>query len=98
MTVRIPDKRQSDVEVPLEEAVALWLRVLRNAGHSFRAREGPNRAREEALLLSHDAEVPSELPDLAYLYLLRLIAEPALARDARSDGRLYLRNTPLMGE
>ena len=31
---------------------------------------------DEVLLMSHNGDLPVDLPDLAYLYLLRLLARP----------------------
>lgn len=90
----LPDKHGVEVETPVAEATASWIRLLRNAGHSFRTRDGASRARDEALLLAHDGVVPSALNGLAYLYLLRLVAQPQHLRDARSDRRLPVRATP----
>lgn len=86
--IRLPDKNGVDIEVPLADATASWIRRLRNAGHSFRSRSGGAGTRDEALLLSHDGNVPSPFNGLAYLYLLRLLAHPRHLRDARSDPKL----------
>ena len=66
--------------MPLESAAALWLRVLRNAGHGFGSRSSGAKARDDALLVAHDGSVPTDLPDLPYLYLLQLLARPELLR------------------
>jgi len=71
----VPDKHGNDRMMSLEAAAAAYLRVLRNAGHAFGSRAG-QRARDEVLLMSHNGEIPLDLPDLAYLYLLRLLARP----------------------
>lgn len=85
--IRLPDKRQGERVVTLESATAMWLRVLRNAGHSFGGRTG-NNERDDALLAAHDGEIPPELPDLAFLYLIALVAEPRRLRNVRGDKRL----------
>ena len=77
--LRLPDKRSGERVVSLADATALWLRVLRNAGHSF-DRASKTRDRDEALLLAHGGSLPHELPDLAWLYLLRLLARPERLR------------------
>lgn len=80
--IRLPDRKSAlDRSVSLESAAASWLRVLRNAGHGFGSRPKV-KARNDALLVAHDGSVPSDLPDLAYLYLLQLLARPDLLRRA----------------
>ncbi|MGH3402147.1 MAG: hypothetical protein ACRDRJ_06455 [Streptosporangiaceae bacterium] len=71
--LRVPDKRGNDNVITLEKASAAYLRVLRNSGHAFGSRPG-QRARDEVLLMSHTGEIPLDLPDLAYLYVLQLLA------------------------
>jgi hypothetical protein len=73
--LRVPDKRGNDNVMSLEKAAAAYLRILRNAGHAFGSRPG-QQPRDEVLLMSHTGEIPVDLPDLAYLYLLRLLARP----------------------
>jgi hypothetical protein len=73
--LRVPDKRGNENVISLEKATATYLRVLRNAGHAFGGRPG-QQARDEVLLMSHNGDLPVDLPDLAYLYLLRLLARP----------------------
>lgn len=73
--LRVPDKRGNENVVSLDKAAAAYLRVLRNAGHAFGSRPG-QQARDEILLMSHSGDLPDDLPDLAYLYLLRLLARP----------------------
>ncbi|NNN10137.1 MAG: hypothetical protein HKL85_13220 [Acidimicrobiaceae bacterium] len=76
--LRVPGKNGDEV-IPLEKATREYLRILRNAGHSFRGDpkgDTYKNARTRALLASHEGHIPPELPDLAYLYLLRLLAHP----------------------
>jgi hypothetical protein len=73
--LRVPDKRGNDNVMSLEAAAAAYLRVLRNAGHAFGSR-ADQQPRDEVLLMSHTGDIPLDLPDLAYLYLLRLLARP----------------------
>jgi hypothetical protein len=77
--VLVPTKDGDEI-LPLDEAGAAYLRVLRNAGHSFGRHADAGRARDEALLMAHNGQIPHELADLAYLYLLRLLAAPELLR------------------
>ncbi len=73
--LRVPDRRGNENVMSLEKAAAAYLRVLRNAGHAFGGRPG-QQARDEVLLMSHNGDLPVDLPGLAYLYLLRLLARP----------------------
>ena len=73
--LRVPDKQGNERVMSLDNAAAAYLRVLRNAGHGFGSRPG-QQARDEVLLMSHNGHLPVDLPDLAYLYLLRLLARP----------------------
>jgi hypothetical protein len=75
--LRLPDKYGTETVVPYEQAAGLYLRVLRNSVHGFGGRGGPAEERARALLASHDGNIPADLPDLAYLYLLRLLACPS---------------------
>jgi hypothetical protein len=73
--LRVPDKRGKDSVKSLEAAAASYLRVLRNACHAFGGRPG-QQPRDDVLLMSHTGDIPCDLPDLAYLYLLRFLARP----------------------
>jgi hypothetical protein len=76
--LRVPGKYGDEV-ISLERATREYLRILRNAGHSFRDNSKGDTYRKDrarALLASHTGYIPPKLPDLAYLYLLRLIARP----------------------
>jgi hypothetical protein len=76
--VRMPNRDGTERDVTRASAAAMYLRVLRNSGHSFGssgARQS-GLARDRALLISHDGRLPVDLPDLAYLYFLRLLARP----------------------
>jgi hypothetical protein len=73
--LRVPDRQGGDRTMSSEAATAAYLRVLRNAGHAFGGRPG-RRGRDEVLLMSHSGEIPRDLPELGYLYLLRLLARP----------------------
>jgi hypothetical protein len=77
--LRMPGKNGEAIE-PYEDAAAMLLRVLRNSVHGFGGRKGLAEERARVLLASHDGVIPSDLPDLAYLYLLRLLALPTELR------------------
>jgi hypothetical protein len=64
-------------KLDLSSAVSAWLRVIRNSHHGFDKRPSE---RERALMAAHDGSIPGELPDLAWLYLLQLLAHPELLR------------------
>ncbi len=71
--IRLPMRDQSEV-IPLARAVAYWLRVIRNSHHGFDQVQKP---RERALLAAHNGDIPEALCDLAWFYLLSIVAEPA---------------------
>lgn len=71
----LPRDKGGDEIVPLDQAVSLWLRVVRNSHHGFDKKSTP---RERTLLASHNADFPAHLPDLAWLYLLHLLANPEI--------------------
>jgi hypothetical protein len=71
------DKKGRPASMSLEEAASSYLRVLRNAKHTFHSR-GSVATRDEAVLMSHDGHLPRELPDLSYLFLVRLLNSPDL--------------------
>jgi hypothetical protein len=66
-------------EMPLHSAGQAYLRILRNATHSFRgmARD----PHDVSLLASHLGTVPNALPDLAFMHLLRFLVKPRLPHD-----------------
>lgn len=71
--IRLPMRDQSEV-IPLERAVAYWLRVIRNSHHGFDQVQKP---RERALLAAHNGNIPEALCDLVWFYLLSIVADPA---------------------
>jgi hypothetical protein len=73
----LPSKSGREEVVSLAKASAFYLRLLRNAGHGFTGKHDKGRPRDQALLASHRGVIPYALPDVAYLYLLRLVANPA---------------------
>lgn len=78
--LRRPDKSGKEATIPLEAAASEYLRMLRNSGHGFSRGDRAASARDEALLVSHTGELPEEVLDLPYLYLLHVMANPALLR------------------
>jgi hypothetical protein len=76
--IRLPTKNGRGEEmVGLDRAVALYLRLLRNAGHGFAGKHDQAQMRDKALMTSHNGSIPYYLADLAYLYLLRLVTQPS---------------------
>ncbi len=75
--LRLPTNQGHEEVVPLDKAASLWLRVIRNSHHGFDQKQ---TLRSRALLSSHDGDLPEHLPDLAWLYLLALMANPDYLR------------------
>lgn len=63
---------------PLSQAVGEYIRLVRNAGHSFR--ESLEEKEKRSLLVSHTGRLEPEISDVAFLYFLRLVTEPDLIR------------------
>lgn len=66
-----------DEPVPLTKASELWIRILRNSQHGY---DRPPDIRERAILTAHTGEIPERLPDLAWLAVLSIFAQPELLR------------------
>lgn len=68
------------VSLPLDQAAAEYMRLLRNAthGHGSNRRERP--ALTNTLLVQHDGHVPHDLALVGCLYLLELLADPPMLR------------------
>lgn len=60
----------------LDAATAAYMRIARNASHSYRG--WVNSPREVALMATHNDELPDELADLALLHLLAFLRLPRL--------------------
>jgi len=71
--ILLPDKWGGQVATPLSKAASEWLRVMRNSAHGFEQKVAD---RQRVLLAAHDASVPPELPDVAWLHLLHLLCYP----------------------
>ena len=74
--VRLPDRQGDDRDWPIDEAVALYLQLLRNANHGFTPEQDANERRDQVLLLAHDGDIPGDVAFLPYLYWLDAIAHP----------------------
>ncbi|TVZ05068.1 hypothetical protein EAS64_10640 [Trebonia kvetii] len=77
----VPNKNGTERVMSLEMAVSAYLRVLRNGGHAYGGRPQPA---DGVLLAAHDGDIPAGLADLAYLYLLQLLARPQDLRHRRA--------------
>jgi hypothetical protein len=73
----VPGANGTETVASLEKAVSDYLRVLRNGGHAYGGRADPA---DGVLLTAHNGDIPDALPDLAYLYLLHLLARPQVLR------------------
>jgi len=74
--VRLPDRRGIDHDWPIDEAVALYLQLLRNANHGFTPEQDANERRDQLLLMAHDGAIPGGIAFLPYLYWLDTLAYP----------------------
>jgi hypothetical protein len=77
----VPRRDGTESIMSLEKAASAYLRVLRNGGHAFGGRSQPA---DGVLLTVHDGDIPVDLPDLAYLYLLHVLAHPHDLRRRRA--------------
>jgi hypothetical protein len=85
--VRVPVRGGGERIVPPADAVAQYLRVVRNANHGFSGQNDAERRRDEILLMAHDGNVPGDVAFLAYLYWLEVLANPKLLRFHLSSHR-----------
>jgi hypothetical protein len=74
--VRLPDRRGIDRDWPIDEAVALYLQLLRNANHGFTPEQDANERRDQLLLMAHDGGIPGDIAFLPYLYWVDTLAHP----------------------
>jgi hypothetical protein len=62
--------------LPVEDAAARYLKVLRDATHGHGSNKASASALTDALLAHHDGNVPHDIGLLGYLYLLDLLTHP----------------------
>jgi hypothetical protein len=74
--VQVIDRRGNPRTLSMEDAVAAYLRVVRNANHGFTGEDDANRRRDQILLMAHDGNVPDGVALLPYLYWLEALADP----------------------
>jgi hypothetical protein len=87
-SMKVPDKSGKLQIRPMATAVSQYLRVVRNAGHGFgeMVRERPHQV---SLLATHTGELPPELSDLAFVHLLRVLADPVRLVPGKVRRRRY---------
>ena len=76
-TVGVPDRSGQDRVLTKEDAVAQYLRILRNAVHGFTGENDSQRRRDEVLLMAHDGNIPGDVSFLPYLYWLDVLLDPS---------------------
>lgn len=74
--ISLPDGSGNDRLWTLEDAVAAYLRQLRNANHGYEPKRDANLKRNEMLLTVHTGKLDQGLVYLPYLYWLDTIAHP----------------------
>jgi hypothetical protein len=66
---------KTDAKTP-EKAVALLLKVFRNATHGFGGKKGDNAGLFASILVQHNGQLPEDIVLLPYLYLLEVLCYP----------------------
>lgn len=80
--ILLPDSSGGQVRTTLENAASNWLRVMRSSAHGFEKQIGD---RHRTLLAAHNAAIPDDLPDLAWLHLLHLLSFPEQVARGRAS-------------
>lgn len=75
-TISTLNKNGSTGAITKDRAVTSYLRRLRNAGHGLRKELDDTRFL--SILVSHEGNVPAAVSDIAFLHLVRLVANPDL--------------------
>ena len=73
--MQVRNQRGQLKTVSLPVAVARYLRVVRNATHAFH-QMAQRRPDQISLLAAHNGELHPDLSDLAFLHVLRVLADP----------------------
>jgi hypothetical protein len=76
----------STVSLDPADAVAEYIRVLRNATHGHGTNRAERKVSTDALLVHHNGVIPNDLALLAYLYLLELLVRPEMLKRRLYDG------------
>lgn len=70
--------------ISLDRAVAEYVNLVRDAGHSLQKKMRDRR--ELSLFVAHDGRFRPELADVAFIHLIRLLADPETLRRRLSRG------------
>jgi hypothetical protein len=79
-TVDLQLRGSSVRSLSVEEAVARYLKLLRDATHGHGSDKESSKATTDALLAHHDGHIPHDIGLLGYLYLLDLLMHPDRVR------------------
>ena len=78
--VSVPDRNGGERVLSKEDAVAQYLRIVRNGNHGFTGENDGQRRRDEILLMTHSGDIPGDVAFLPYLYWLESLADPSQLR------------------
>jgi hypothetical protein len=79
--ISVPGPATDNLDLSLDDAVAHYLKLLRDANHGHGA-VSPNKVgRTRSLLAMHDGHVPEDVGWLAYLYLLDVLTQPDILKN-----------------
>ena len=73
--VSVPDKKCGERVLSKEDAVAQYLRIVRNGSHGFTGENDGQRRRDEILLMTHSGDIPGDVAFLPYLYWLESLTD-----------------------
>jgi hypothetical protein len=86
-SIRYVDSDGMRRDLSIVDAVSQYLKVLRNSTHGYGDKVASRAGKTNALLASHNGEIPDDLPLLGYLYLLKIMLETdALKRKLHFGG------------
>lgn len=74
--VQLVNKRGVKEAIPVNKAIAAYLRVVRNATHSYI--DVARRPRDLSLLAAHSGRIEDAVSDIGALHLLRILAKPEI--------------------
>ncbi len=78
--LRVRNKDGRWETTPLDTAVADYINLVRDAGHSLGKKM--RDPRELSLFVAHDGMIPPETADVPYVHLIRLLNDPDILRKA----------------
>lgn len=76
VAIELPARKGGSSVVPLDQALAKYVQVLRDATHGHGANRANRVDETNALLAHHSGHLPHDLGLLGYLYLLDLLCRP----------------------